>query len=574
MKLHSPEFEQRLRRGVREAIRSSRELRKEARRTRRPKQYSFRLFWRLLLAAAPALIVWWISRETKNPAAVIGFVSLWMFLWLCARVEGIRTCLYSDPALNAFSLLPIRPDDLFRWQLQKFLRASVMSLVDLLAALATFGAIHSFAAGQWLILILIALLSWVTLLALVFFCAAHWPRFPYGMVWGFALLAGIVCLFGQEFLARHLLALFNTAAPVFNLLPTGWPLNLSRLMIEPGQWPRLLLLIPVVGVISGVKGSLARLQKDYTFTEIATDEAPDLIPGDAAPPQADEQASAGSLHHLGETAIEELILSRQFFASPKWHEAGRSERLLWRWFSPREKALSEFVFPVGCGITAPWLKVFRNLLIATLAAFGLGLVSPGLRLWVLGLGLFVTFCQALARIFGSGQAFQPTQCSGVNIPMYAAYAIGFRELARVLFKYSFVQSFFLLPFLTLCATLIAYLAEWPLMEGVVLGIKTGLLALASRFITVMFAFSSGTNDSARFRIRTFVLLAIIVGFGLLFLGLGAAGLFIPVAAAGLVPVGLTAWGLFALAVLDAYVMFRVYGWFYHANRFDLMKTVQ
>jgi hypothetical protein len=27
----------------------------------------------------------------------------------------------------------------------------------------------------------------------------------------------------------------------------------------------------------------------------------------------------------------------------------------------------------------------------------------------------------------------------------------------------------------------------------------------------------------------------------------------------------------ALAVLDAYVLFAVYGWFYHANRFDLMN---
>ena len=61
-------------------------------------------------------------------------------------------------------------------------------------------------------------------------------------------------------------------------------------------------------------------------------------------------------------------------------------------------------------------------------------------------------------------------------------------------------------------------------------------------------------------------MATVVCLGLLFMGLGAAGMF--------APVGLLAWSLVALAVLDAYLLFRVYGWFYHANRFDLMKAVE
>jgi hypothetical protein len=67
------------------------------------------------------------------------------------------------------------------------------------------------------------------------------------------------------------------------------------------------------------------------------------------------------------------------------------------------------------------------------------LVSPTAGVWILAGGLFVTFCQALAQVVTTGRAFQLIRCSGVNIPLYAGYAIGFRELARFLFKYSMVQ---------------------------------------------------------------------------------------------------------------------------------------
>jgi hypothetical protein len=50
---------------------------------------------------------------------------------------------------------------------------------------------------------------------------------------------------------------------------------------------------------------------------------------------------------------------------------------------------------------------------------------------------------------------------------------------------------------------------------------------------------------------------------LLFLLLGGASLFVPDAGA--------AWLLFALALGDAYGIFRLYGWFHRSGRFDLMR---
>jgi len=47
------------------------------------------------------------------------------------------------------------------------------------------------------------------------------------------------------------------------------------------------------------------------------------------------------------------------------------------------------------------------------------------------------------------------------------------------------------------------------------------------------------------------------------LGLGAASLFVSDYR--------IAWTLWLLAGLDSYALFRVYGWFYDANRFDLIS---
>ena len=566
MKLHSPEFERRLKGGVREAVRRSAELRKEARRVRKPRHFSAHVPARIGLSAVLALLVWVMARKTGDPTAGLALLSLWMLVWLCGRVEGLQTSLYAHPDLSALALLPVPTPILFRWQLQKFLQTSVLSLVDLLAGLGAYAAFQGFSTGQWLLVPVVALCAWLVFLALVFLFAAHWPHLPYGMIWGLGWGLGAVCLIGRELVGKYVIALVSSMAPVLNLLPTGWSLSLASAVAGRDSWPNLLWLLPIAGVISTMKSSLVRLHGRCEFTEDIAEVPPDLVPGEeeAAVPTAAE--SAMPPRHLGTTAIEEIVLSRCCFAGSKWHEAGTLERLLWRWLSPREHALAEFVFPHGIEITAAWRRIFRNLLVATAAAVALGWWSPRLRLWILGLGFFVTVCQTLAQLFGTGQAFAPVQCSGVHIPLYAAYTIGFRELARLLFKCSFARSVFLIPFAVTCGGLAAWLFRWPWLDGVTLGLKAGVLLLAVPFITVTFGFSSGTNDSGRFAIRTFVLLGSVVSLGLIFLGLATVAL--------LVPDAIVAWSSCALAILGAYAFFRAYGWFYHANWFDLMKVVR
>jgi hypothetical protein len=322
-------------------------------------------------------------------------------------------------------------------------------------------------------------------------------------------------------------------------------------------------LVPIVATLATLRKSVASLRASYHLSEPIMPEAPDLMPdGEDENGMATVMAS-DKLQRVGPTAIEECIQSRQFLAGPDWHQKGRFESLLWAWLSAREKALAEFVFPNGLNISRPWRRIARIAVITCLAGLVAGFVSLLVQIWVLGAGFFVTSCMVLAQILASGRAFQPVMCSGLNVPLYAGYPIGFRELARFLLKYTLVQFPMLLAFTVACGILIFYLLHLPLTLGALSGLKTAGLLLASRFIAVTGSFSSGTNDTSRFRLRSALLFLSAVVFGVGFFALAGASLFIPQQ--------FGSWLLWALAGLDAYLFFRIYGWFYHRNRFDLMS---
>ena len=111
--------------------------------------------------------------------------------------------------------------------------------------------------------------------------------------------------------------------------------------------------------------------------------------------------------------------------------------------------------------------------------------------------------------------------------------------------------------------LTACLVGFDIHFGIIFGLKSGCLLFASRFIFLTLAFSSGTNDTARFRLRAVLLVFLIVILGLAFVGLGGAGLFLPRQS--------VAWLLCLGAIFDAFRFFWIYRWFYNSGRFDLMS---
>ena len=566
MKLHSPKFEQTLRQRVKQTVRNSPELKREFRRANQY-QHANRLNWivRPLFTVFVGYMVWAATVTTERLATGLALINLWLLWSLCWHINALRARFYQSNDLGALTLLPIAREKMFRWQLQKYFRQSLLSLLDLLAGFGALAYYCDFSPAKWAVAFLLAVLTWVTLLAMSGLCAARLPRTPFHFISTGLMLAGLVIFFAGKSHWPLVLKAVNDAAPVVNLLlPTGWPVSLFHLLTDQPQWSVLIFLAPIAALIATAKDSLARLLADFQYREFLLPETFDLVP-ETEMGAADKQPTENPVR-LGTTAITEIIRGRNFFHLPQWPERGWLEKYLWRWLDRREKILSEFVFPGGYVITAPWQKIFRNIAITIVAASVAGFAGLTLKFCILGLGLFVTICQAIVQLISHGRAFQLIQFSGGNIPMYVGYGVGFRELSRLLLKCSVVQIPLLLLFTTVTGTLSAWLAGFPAMSGAVFGLKSGCLLFASRFIFLTMAFSAGTNDTARLRFRVLLLVLLMISLGLGFAGLGGAGLFLPAPT--------KAWLFCLAAVADAYVFSRVYQWFYLTGRFDLMGAAR
>jgi len=565
MKLHSPQFQRKLRRGVEKAIRSSRELKKEYRQAKKSQKHvNAGWFFRAAISFGFGAGILMIVKATGHPVTGLAAISLWSLGWVFFHARNLWGFLHAHPDIPALRLLPVSDATIFKWQLQKFFPKTILSLLDLLAGFGALGLFLEFSTIQWLVMPLVMVLSWGTLLALVALCAIHVPRKVQQIIIAAIYLFGVMLFIAVKINGKAVFSLLDQISPSLTLLlPTGWPVTLFQLLLPGCSWMAILLLVPVILLLWSLKSSFAWLQNDFRFEESILPIAYDILPSTEAQDSPVADLPPSPQQNLGPTAIEEVVLSRRFLEPSPWQERGWFEKQLWNWFDSREKVLSDFTFPKGYDITVPWRKAWRNLAIAAAAAFIFGMISPTIRNWIMAVGLFITVCQALAQILGNGMAFRPVFCSGVNIPIYASYGIGYRELSRLLLKYSVMQLPLFIPFITVCGVLTTWLFQLPWQMGIIIGFKAGILMAAGRFILIMFAFSSGTNDCSKFRLRTLILFFTIISLGLAFVGLGAAGLFVPNAPA--------AWSLLILAVLTAYALFRIYGWFYHANRFDLMS---
>jgi hypothetical protein len=568
MKLHSPQFEKSLRRGVKQTIRKSPRLKQEYRAARKFRRHcQGTVLFRPLASVALAFVVRQVAIATGHPASALAIISLWLFLILSMHANRLRLFLFASRDLLALSPLPVDKAAIFRWELQKYLRTALWLLLDLAAALGVLAYYLDFSVLRWGLAAGIGILAWMTNLSLVMLCVARLPWKKYTHVPGvFFMIGAILVLDGKLFGWAGLLRVLDRIAPDLNsLLPTGWAISQSQLLLPQPSWITAALLIPIAVVIGTLPNSLARLRNFYAFSELTRPEAPDLLSNPAVlPRRRGNSRPAVVTPRVGPSAIAEMIQLRQFLAGAQWSQRGWFEMLLWKWLTPREQVLSDFVFPGGVAISAAWIKILQTLAVAAAGGFVVGMASPLMTVWVLGAGIFITFIMVTTQIYQSGRSFHVMLSGGLRMPLHTNFALGLPELARLLFKYTAVQLPMLLAWSIVCGMLIMYLNQWPLAQGVLYGLRGGCLLFAGRIFLVVFGFSSCTSSTGRrFGVRNLISIPPLMVVVFLFVGLGGFALLAP--SPGL------AWLLTLSAMLDACLFFFIYAWFYGRNFFDLIS---
>lgn len=568
MRLHSPAFEKSIRRRVRREVRASKTHRRSARAARRRRQSVLLLpLLRPLLSLALVSAVVHAFRATGHITAALAVITMWTAALAFFEARRLLVTLYASPDLAALMLLPITAGRVFLWQWQKFTRSSAWNLLDPMAGYLAVASLQPGTSWSWMLAAPAAVATWGASRALAIGGAAFLPRFPYPLASGLCVVIGLCLFAGREWIGAPAVQLLDQTATFLNLIiPTGWAAALYQALTPGGDLVLLCLLLPGAALLASIRLSRARLLASYQFGEVLQPQAHDLLPG--TPPEAAQPLSEApdTPHRVGLSEVEDLLRSRAFFKEPTWPTQGPLERLLWRWLTPRERALSEMTHPDGLRLTPAWTRILRLLAIAVLAAFLTGYIMPSARTLVLAIGLFFTGCYALACVLTSGRAFQPVPMGGLTIPFYVGFGVGYRELSRLLFKYSLIQGPCLLLYAVAAGWATALLVGWPVTNTLFIAIKAGALLMISRLLLVTASFSAGTNDTAMMRMRSFVLVVGLLGTVLVFVGLGAAFLFVPVPW-----VALTCG---TLATLVAYTFHRFYGWCYSTGRFDLMSMTR
>ncbi len=565
MKLHSPVFERALMKGVKQAVRADPQLRKEARRVRHRRRLLHPGVIRMFLSLILADVVWGVYHQTRHVDSALAAIGLWLLLSTLLKAQALQQLPYRSRDIMALTLLPVEESTVFDWELDKFLKQSLLLLWDIAVGLAALGFSLGLPLLPFLALAVMAVLTWAVVLALAMLGATRFPRLPYGMLAGGLYIAGFVAFVAHNLIGREYLHMADRAAPFFNwVMPFGWPLSLVHLVVGDGSWHLGFLLLPTATLIWLAWESLPVLASRFQYHEWLQAEAADVVPGE----QAGDLAAGVETDRpsIGATAIEEGILSGQFLAREEWN-GGWIETKLWRWFSPREKTLAEFAFPNGFFIFKPWKSIFRIFIIAFLLGLGAGLA--GLRMLevsIISIGLVIVFVRALAQVLATGAAFRVVRIGGVAIPFYAAFPVSYRDLSAVLCKCSLIQMplVALLTTPTLVAAMISMGQSFE--RGFLMGIKACIVLFGGRLLMLVLAFSSSTADTSSFRLRTLVQIVFFIAFGVAYIGLAGAGIFLPFETAS--------WLCCGAALFIGYASYRAYGWSYNANRFDLMRPVQ
>jgi hypothetical protein len=264
------------------------------------------------------------------------------------------------------------------------------------------------------------------------------------------------------------------------LLPSGWVVLPWTALTGHGPWQYLAALIPLGFLAASIPLNLRWTRDTYVFREhILLNlllETPEGADEELAESVAIAQQRPPS---RGETAILDDIADRHFLTSNLSSPEGRIESLVWRWWTPRERIVAEYLrlhWPNWSDRCRLGAIVFAGTIPISVL---LGLFLPD---WIavsfIGFGAGALYVLPVSASF----TLRPAVLAESQLQLCPIHAlpVSLAEVARVQWKATTVRSLIALPLCAATAGLAIGFQGGGYLHGAVIGSQAALIWIAIR----------------------------------------------------------------------------------------------
>lgn len=467
--------------------------------------------------------------------------SVLLFLGIASVANLISAQIHQHPHLQPFAFLPVDP--------RQVLRKQGMTAARLIGILSVAGGVgFGFAAARLpgphdagSILLAGALVTVLfPALAIAYALAAQrsaWLATPLALCFPLTVLL-MILLRSSSWAQERVVTLLNAHGDLLSaLLPTGWIVLPWSAITGRDSWHRLAALVPLIPLVGTLPMNVRWLTDHYSFREsILLNlflETPEDSDDELIESVTDARQSPLS---RGETAIIDDILARWFLASGLAETPGRIERMIWAWWTPRERVVAEFLRPEWPDWSGRW-RMGSMVLACTIP------ISVTLGLWMpdwLALSFIGYACGALYLLpVSAGFTLHPVVLGESGIQSCPIHSVPIRlaEVASLQWKAAIIRSLAALPVSGATGALAVGLQGGGYGLGGLIGIQVALIwsvirpgLTLYRFQAVNHAWMKGPVSVIGLGFVALVLLLDIVGLiaaAVPFAGLAALVLLLP-----------------------------------------------
>lgn len=393
--------------------------------------------------------------------------------------------------VGVLSYLPLSDTDFYRRQRNRLMVHVIFAFYLVTLGYGYFAWADQFPLEGWLAATALAFLQGLMFIAIPLLLPVRRPTRFYALVgigaFGLASFAGLVGFMLKPYVEGH-------CWPAFILLPTGWINGAFYYGLVQREAVGWLLLVPTFGVLAlaARRACLPFAIKEFSYLPGGGAQA--ILENHGWWVRRTPQASLREAEAPSAEEIETRLRHRTFLRDWNEQDVGWIERTLARWSSKRERALITFLF----GLPPRWSLAWkRSALWMTGCAALLAVPFPTEVHMFLVLPMTLLSCIFFAQK-------QVDQSQG-DIPPYALFPAGYREISVTLIKAAVVRC---LPFLPLgagCGALAAWRLGYPATEGVLFILKAFYFSVPTELWFITFFFANGTNDTAHVRRRIWLM---------------------------------------------------------------------